>query len=227
MLHKAGCTNWKTVLMVMDGYRNRTDDITGPMAHNYYDKRRLSSYNQTEQKYRLETYTKFTVTRHPFERALSAYGNRFANMDVYRGRPPYQKLARYIMKKFRKNATPVQLKTGENITWVEWVSYLTKSRPEKFDVHWMAYFQLCSPCKINYDYFGKLDTISNDSEYIQTKLGIQKKVSFPSRETSLPYNSSDKFDNYMSQLSQEQLRNLWEVYRLDFELFGYPKPNLS
>ena len=213
--------------MVMDGNQNRTEDITTGMAHAYFseNKRTLRSFNTREQQHRLETYTKFIFTRHPFERVLSAYGNKFANMDVYRGSPPYQKIGKYIMKKFRKNATMRELNTGETITWSEWASYLAKANKALFDLHWKEFYQLCSPCKINYDYIGTLDTVYDDSEYIMSKLDVQTKVSYPPKSVSVPSNGSENFDHYMSQLSKEQIQNLWEVYQLDFELFGYPKPS--
>ncbi|XP_071804249.1 carbohydrate sulfotransferase 8-like [Asterias amurensis] len=226
-IQKAGCTNWKRLLMVMDGNQNRTEDITTGMAHAYFgkSKRKLSSFNTQEQKHRLETYTKFIFTRHPFERVLSSYGNKFANMDVYRKSPLYQQIGRYIMKNFRKNATMRELQTGETITWSEWASYLAKANQALFDLHWKEFYQLCSPCKINYDYIGTLDTVYDDSEYIMSKLDVQTKVSYPPKSVSVPSNSSENIDHYMSQLSKEQIKNLWEVYQLDFELFGYPKPS--
>ena len=83
--------------------------------------------------------------------------------------------------------------------------------------------QLCSPCRLRYDFIGHYETLAGEAAYVLDKLGVdQKVVRFP--ETNSHHggkNSSSRVDQMMRQLSGKQLAGLRQLYRLDFELFGY------
>ncbi|XP_038051884.1 carbohydrate sulfotransferase 11-like [Patiria miniata] len=223
---KVGCSNWKRVLMVLSGLRKGTVGISSNEAHFKNGMKRLSALTPAEQKIRLKTYTKFMYARQPFLRILSAYKNKFADIKMYRKEPYFQGFAKRIMKTYRKGATARELQTGENITWHEWMTYLTNPTERAgFDDHWQEIYKMCSPCKVKYDYFGKLETINDDARYMLTSLDLQDQVSFPAKANSHPTNSSKTYDDYFSQVPKATLKRLWELYELDFELFGYSKPD--
>ena len=213
--------------MVLGGLRNGTVGISPHEAHFKNGMKRLRSLKPAEQRYRLENYHKFTYSRQPFRRILSAYLNKFADISVYRHAPYFQGIAKRIMKRYRPNATEYELRSGEIITWHEWVSYLTNpSERHGFKDHWQEMFKMCSPCKVRYDYLGKLETINDDSRYMLTSLGLQDQVSYPAKANSHPTNSSKAFDTYFSLITEASIQKLWKLYELDFELFGYPKPDI-
>ncbi|XP_071804741.1 carbohydrate sulfotransferase 11-like [Asterias amurensis] len=223
---KVGCSNWKRVLMVLDGKKQSTKQITSDEAHFKNGMKRLSGLSKAEQQHRLKTYTKFMYTRQPFLRILSAYRNKFADIKVYRNEPYFQGIAKRIMKRYRQDATARELKTGENMTWYEWTSYLTNpTEKANFDDHWQEIYKMCSPCKVNYDYLGRLETIGDDAKYMLTALNLQDKVSYPAKANSHPTNSSKTYETFFNQITKATIGKLWEVYKLDFELFGYPKPD--
>ncbi len=212
--------------MVLSGLRKNTEEISHHDAHFNNSMKRLSELSAADQQHRLKTYTKFMYTRQPFLRILSAYMNKFADIKVYREEPFFQSRAKGIMKRYRKDATPRELKTGENITWNEWTTYLTNpTEVAWFDDHWQEIYKMCSPCKVNYDYLGRLETIGDDAKYMLTSLDLQDKVSYPAKANSHPTNSSKTYDTFFSQITKATLDKLWELYKLDFELFGYPKPD--
>ncbi len=71
--------------MVLMGKTNATDpmDVDRTEAHQYKTFRRLNNYTRSEAEFVLANYTKFLFVRHPMERFLSAYRNKFAdNMTV-------------------------------------------------------------------------------------------------------------------------------------------------
>lgn len=223
---KVGCSNWKRVLMVLAGIKPETDGISSDEAHFKNGMKRLSGMSKEEQQFRLDTYTKFAFARHPFVRILSAYRNKYADINVYRKDKYFHIFSKRILKKYRTNATPEELRTGENITWHEWVQYLTDPKERSgFDDHWQEIYQMCSPCKIRYDYIGKLESVADDAKYMLTTLELDDKVSYPARANSHPTNSSQTYDRFFGDLTVDSLRKLWNVYSLDFELFGYPKPD--
>ncbi|XP_033640911.1 carbohydrate sulfotransferase 11-like [Asterias rubens] len=225
---KVGCSNWKRVLMVLSDQRNSTDEISNDDAHFKNGMERLSGLSPAEQQHRLKTYTKFMYTRQPFIRILSVYMNKFADIKVYRSDPYFQMIAKRIMKRYRKDATTRELKTGENMTWYEWTSYLTNpSEKANFDDHWQEIYKMCSPCKVNYDYLGWLETIGDDAKYMLTALNLEDTVSYPTKANSHPTNSSETYKFFSHNTNKTTLGKLWEVYQTDFELFGYPKPDLE
>ena len=211
--------------MVLSGQRKSTDEISNYDAHFKDGMKRLSRLSPAEQQHRLKTYTKFMYTRQPILRILSAYRNKFADIKVYRNESYFQGIAGRIMKRYRKDATARELKTGENMTWYELTSYLTNP-PEKanFDDHWQEIYKMCSPCKVNYDYLGRLETVGDDAKYMLTALNLEDTVSYPAKTNSHPTNSSETYKFLSQNTNKTTLGKLWEVYKMDFELFDYPKP---
>ena len=108
---------------------------------------------------------------------------------------------------------------GGPVTFSEFVEHIIDPRRRRpLDRHWRPYHQLCQPCHVRYDFIGHYETLVSDSRYVLRRLGI--------RDARLPrptagHNSSDHVVEMFSQLTQTQLRRLVDVFRLDFELFGY------
>ncbi|XP_038060770.1 carbohydrate sulfotransferase 11-like [Patiria miniata] len=222
---KTACSNWKRVLMVLGGVRNQTAGITLTEAHMENKMKRLIQLSPAARKYKLQTYTKFMYARQPFRRILSAYLDKFGGKAVYRQEQHFQDIAKGIMKRYRKNATTRDLQTGENITWYEWMAYLTNQTERVgFDSHWLEIHKVCSPCQVNYDYLGKLETVDDDARYMLTSLEVQDKANFPTGDEHQT-NSSQVYNAYFGQVTKTSLQRLWELYKLDFELFGYDKPD--
>lgn len=76
---KVACTNWKRVLMVLTGRSNASNlvDISATLAHDVNSTLSLPELSETEAQYCLNNYINFLMVRHPFERLLSAYRNKF------------------------------------------------------------------------------------------------------------------------------------------------------
>ncbi|XP_071481821.1 carbohydrate sulfotransferase 11-like [Diadema antillarum] len=224
---KVGCSNWKRILMVLSGRKVSMKDITSREAHSRNKLTRLGTLSKTQQLERISTYRKVMFVREPLTRVLSAYKNKYQDLDVYRLAPEsLQKVAKHVMEKHRSNATHSELKTGENITWTEFTNYLVDpiERP-KFDEHWKEMYKLCSPCRIKYDFIGRLENIQEEANYVLSHFNFTRKLSYPSSANSHPTNSaSTNVTKYFDRFSREKLRALWNIYRFDYELFGYDKP---
>ena len=86
-------------------------------------------------------------------------------------------------------------------------------------------------CTIPYDVIGQLETFNEDLKYIILKLGLQNILSIEDIEKSQNNKSVYKKDkkkeisNYFSQLTKAKFEELWKIYRLDFEMFGYNVTN--
>ena len=71
-----------------------------------------------------------------------------------------------------------------------------------------------------YDFIGKMETFQTDVEYVLKVIGSD--LLFPTNYKKL-YNKSsyDLMHSYFAQLPQELVTSLYNMYRLDFEVFGY------
>ena len=87
---------------------------------------------------------------------------------------------------------------------------------------------MCLYCDVDYNVIGKLEDFDEDVAYIAEKqnitehLGLLKYVQHKTWEKRKDAQSKrEKRDKYMSQLSQEMVSDLFELYKIDFEMFGY------
>ncbi|XP_033640994.1 carbohydrate sulfotransferase 11-like isoform X1 [Asterias rubens] len=232
---KVGCSNWKRIMMVLDGETDTVEGLTSDEVHTKAHLRFFNSYTPGQQEHRLKNYRKFFFVREPLKRALSVYRNKFEDLATYRGNLHFHTFGKQIIKKFRNGPSQAELKTGENATWTEFVDYLTHPTERKevetdihFSDHWRQMNQICSPCSIDYDVIGNLETVNADAKYVLNMLKAPSNAQYLSSAGSRPTNSSDKgtFDKYFSKLNKKQLTQLWELYKLDYELFGYTKPEI-
>lgn len=166
-----------------------------------------------ERKERLKTYKKFLFVRHPFERLLSAYREKFESQD--------EKSLVFKVKFGPQIVAGYQL--GDVISFSDFVDYVLRASRmlnSSLDVHWATYGELCRPCFVHYDFIGNYETLVEDSENILDHIGAPKYLHFPPRK---PSRSSDLVKKYFSTLSEEQITELFDVYHVDFVLFGYNK----
>lgn len=118
------------------------------------------------------------------------------------------------------------MKYGNDVTFNEFVQYLltpelSKSYQENtgsFNEHWESITQLCHPCIFKYNIISKYETIIDDAELLLNTLNINN-VTFPSSQKTSGTN--EKLFQFYGELSLRMLRNLFKLYEIDFQLFGY------
>ena len=126
----------------------------------------------------------------------------------------YRLVASNIKRKYRKD-----MRRGGPVTFKEFVQYIIDPRTRRpLDRHWQPFHQLCQPCRIHYDFIGHYETLAADSRYVLSRLGIHN---HPFPQPRVYYSSSRRVTEKFSQLTEDEIRRLFEVYRLDFALFGY------
>ncbi|XP_033640653.1 carbohydrate sulfotransferase 11-like [Asterias rubens] len=229
-------SNWKRIMMVLNGEKDTVEGLTSEEVHVKAKTRFLNSYTPEEQQHRLKNYRKFFFVREPLERIMSVYRDQFENTGYYRVNKPFHVFGKQMVRKFKKKPSAVAIRTGENATWTEFVDYLTHPL-ERAEIeneltsypcdHWKEMHNICSPCTVDYDVIGKLETIHDDAKYVLKLIDAPGKVKYiASSAGTRPTNSSDDgtFQKYLSQLDKKKLTQLWDLYKLDYELFGYPKP---
>ncbi|XP_042204802.1 carbohydrate sulfotransferase 11-like isoform X2 [Homarus americanus] len=227
---KVACTNWKRMMMILSGRTNKVDplNISSHVPHEEGVLTRLSvaRIKSSLLNYKLRTYTKFLIVRHPMERLVSAYRNKLV-INSTSAADFKKRFGVTIMKKYRKGSSAQKIpKNGHGVTFAEFVSYIVERKQEShqsLNEHWASYVDLCHPCTIRYNIIGKYETLEEDSEYILRKIGAPPDLHFP---PVVPSRTASLVADYMASLSPELGQKLYDLYRLDFKLFEYDYSNI-
>uniref|UniRef100_A0A8C8S1N8 Carbohydrate sulfotransferase n=1 Tax=Pelusios castaneus TaxID=367368 RepID=A0A8C8S1N8_9SAUR len=221
---KAGCSNWKRILMVLNGLASSAYSISHNTVHYGKHLKKLDSYDLKGIQRRLNTYTKILFVRDPMERLVSAFRDKFEHPNSYY-HPVFGKA---IIKKYRLNAHEMALKTGSGVKFKEFIQYLLDSqRPVGMDIHWEQISKLCYPCLINYDFIGKFETLEEDANYFLQLIGAPAELTFPNfkdRHSSDERTNTEVVRQYLNELSITERQLTYDFYYLDNLMFNYTTP---
>jgi dermatan 4-sulfotransferase 1 len=135
-------------------------------------------------------------------------------------------------------------------TFAEFVQYILDQRSMGaiLDRHWRPQYELCNPCVVNYDFIGHQETLHPDAEYVldilrrrtppSSSQSTSVDVDFPTVDVPRLYSghghsqpapqrtnhSIRDNDDLLSQLTDDNLRKIVELYDIDYELFGFQRP---
>ncbi|XP_047453274.1 carbohydrate sulfotransferase 8-like isoform X2 [Mugil cephalus] len=221
---KAGCSNWKRVLMVLGGSATSTRDIPHDAAHYANRLRRLDSYDGAGVARRLASYTKVLFVREPFERLVSAFRDKFESPNSYY----HPVFGRPIISRYRANASLAALRTGAGVTFREFVQYLLDvRRPVGMDIHWEPASQLCHPCLLRYHFIGKFESLEEEANFLLRGVGAPENLTFPHFKDRNPREertSSRITQKYFLQLNATERQKVFDFYYMDYVMFNYSKP---
>ncbi|XP_021780802.2 carbohydrate sulfotransferase 10 isoform X1 [Papio anubis] len=225
---KVGNTQWKKVLIVLNGAFPSIEEIPENVVHDHEKNGlpRLSSFSDAEIQKRLKTYFKFFIVRDPFERLISAFKDKFVHNPRFE--PWYRhEIAPGIIRKYRRNRTETR-----GIQFEDFVRYLGDPNHRWLDlqfgdhiIHWVTYVELCAPCEIMYSVIGHHETLEDDAPYILKEAGIDHLVSYPTIPPGITVYNRTKVEHYFLGISKRDIRRLYARFEGDFKLFGYQKPD--
>ena len=201
VIPKVGTSTWKSVLA-----RPRGND---PGINRWVMWKRLTNYTEEERNTRLKTYFKFMFVREPLHRMVSAYKNKFLQ------NPGFTKdIRKEIVKEFRPESYDPD---GKNfVSFPEFIQYFSDNKTR--DQHWRQYEKICHPCVIDYDFIGHYETLKEDAPLLLKMAGIKESAKFPPIHKST---STAQVVNYYSKVPVDVIKRIGELYRSDFEMFGY------
>ena len=202
--------------------------------------------NPIETARRIQTYTKFFVQRHPFERLVSCYINKFESPPnyIYVNKYVRKIIISNYLKDYSTNRKTFErdfqhLPTSQkqeilkqinrldsaqdklNLTFTEFANFITEDRNE-LDVHWKPISRMCNPCAVRYDVVIEHDNHSEESQMLVDYLQTNKPTNHPLYFEPYPRVSTrEKCNRYFTRLSKGLRLRLYELYRDDFLLFGY------
>ena len=231
-IKKVACTNLKRLMLVLSGLI-APDDITlipRDVIHENNPLRKVEAFGDVELKRRgFKDYVKFLFVRHPFERLVSAYYDKFVDnrtSSVYR-----KNIGTQIIRLYRSEPSEQALEYGHDVTFPEFVSFVIdewKSGRRKLDVHWRPMSDLCLPCTIQYDFVGKFESFNEDLALLMKQINETKTMElvFSSRNDK-PVTSSRLVYDSFSLLNKQQRDDLLLIYDSDFRIFNYQAPTFS
>lgn len=214
---KAASSQWKDLLLdILATHPVTPNPDISLFDYNLF--KFLNAYPPGQRQEMLKTYQTFFFVREPFERLLSAYRDKFVGKTTHL----YEEKGKKIVREVRSDASRMQDSSGGRPTFDEFTAYIERqSNSSLWDMHWRPSHQTCYPCAINYDYVGYFDTIKEDADYILKRLGLDKKVEFPSFKSG----TSKLLGTHYSQIPLDRIIRLANIYREDFEMFGFKYPD--
>jgi dermatan 4-sulfotransferase 1 len=222
---KVGNTHWKQIMLHMIENVSMSDAVTLPIHKKQFDLLlpklvSESQFNDSDVIRRLNEYFTFTFVRHPLDRLLSAFEDKVNPSALQK-----QYTVRYVPDMIRlcrqgaKNISVEQRK--KNVTFEEFLCYVSKEHTDKLDRHWAPYDQICDFCapQLNYDFIGDFEYMKEEAEFVLHRLGV-KDVAYPAGYRT-DKQRRDRFVQAYSAISKKTLKAIHERFRRDFEMFGY------
>ncbi|CAL4065148.1 unnamed protein product, partial [Meganyctiphanes norvegica] len=177
-----------------------------------------------------KTYTKaikFIVVRHPFARLLSAYRDKIERPNPKPFTPYFQQLQKAIMIKYRPTNSNL---TNDTPTLSEFVDYVIDSTKDfttakqwsEHVVCWTPFWVQCGVCSYDYQMVVKLETMQDDEQFLFQIANLKELQNVHEwRNVKGKKSSSAVVPDYFKSLTKTQVQLLYEVYELDFVMFGY------
>ncbi|XP_068233851.1 carbohydrate sulfotransferase 12-like [Palaemon carinicauda] len=111
------------------------------------------------------------------------------------------------------------------VTFVHFLKYVLKTFKEgKPDAHWKPYHVNCCPCSFDYDYITKIETLSDDLEYVFKKLGIPANPDVSKNKRRKSVDEIYSYFRYYRGVPSTLKREIYQYLKLDIDLFGYELP---
>ena len=216
---KVACTSFKTMIanQTQKLKRHKTFNVHNSKSLGSIGLTHLSEFPMQEILRRLESYTKFIVVRHPFDRLMSAYKDKF--------------IQKHYTKRYRQTIEELlgherAPKAGQRISFEDFLQLIIDGYEtgKFFNKHWASYMDLCHPCLVKYDHILKLETLGTDS---RTALSLflnegETAVSMPHLNDKRPVEEKlSSVTQTFKQLNEPLVQAVMAIYAADFKLFGY------
>ena len=189
--------------------------------------KQLSQYSQEDISERLESYFKFMVVRHPFDRLVSTYQQKFGGFKSQNLGNTYQNFASHhkdVIHDHFGNISHVDSNGQKLLSWPQFLE-LVVSEPKRFsDNHWANYENLCDPCKVNYSHVVYMETMEDDLDIVLDQLTDANghRPALPTRNTIRnTTDNTDTLSQYFKNIDPDILNRLFKIYGRDLEMFGY------
>ena len=154
---------------------------------------------------------RFCFVRNPYTRVFSAYKDKIGRMPV---ESHYMQVQDEIREMFNYPIRDGQ--RAGRVAFRDFVGYVQAGgRPN--DNHWSMQSRKLMLDMISYDFIGRFETFAADVEVVLDRLNAPDEV----RTTALTRRGQSSEVHLSTAYDRELARSLYDLYRDDFEVFGY------
>ncbi|XP_042879037.1 carbohydrate sulfotransferase 13-like [Penaeus japonicus] len=216
---KTGCSSLKHHLLRLAGAPDETD-VHSDIARAAISVRYVLNDSFKEVLDSPST-TRVMVVRHPLERLVSGYRDKFRD-----GAPVTIDIWSNFLTDYRSHRG---LDTS-NMTltfhqYLEMIAFLMLTRGRNtIDGHFRPAALVCSPCSVRYDYILHTDTLTQDLQYIADELNIT------GIDTDLRLNANTNrtkvfpYEYYYRDIPLGLMSKIYALYREDFLMYNFEVP---
>ena len=213
-IHKAASSSWSEVFFTLKGR-----EVPASRLHEATQYFSLRSHG-VDLASAVRSSLVFTIVRHPFDRLVSAYRDKFELARKYA----------YIFQHYASSilavSDPDPSGRGHHLrrpTFSEFVTYLLRTPVSEYNDHWVPYWLHCHLCQLEYDVIGKMETLREDIQFITERSGLKEvNVTLPWANRKSSSKGQDNVSlEYFKQLTRSQVMELYDIFRPDFEMFDY------
>ncbi|XP_043477439.1 carbohydrate sulfotransferase 11 isoform X1 [Leptopilina heterotoma] len=217
---KAASTSWMYNFNLLAGYSPQFLKATKAVPV-YLARQRYPRPTAEELGKFLNDSISFLIVRHPFERLLSGYRDKFEQSLPHTF---HSKLGSYIVSHYRQRSKKGGGKQGPRYPlfdeFVRWLLCEWRAGKE-LDMHWTPVVSFCTPCQVRFDVIAKFETLHDDQNYLIKKAGVGHIIKPEWQNPTRGAQTKDVIKHYYKQLSINQVNDLYGMFRYDFILFDY------
>ena len=217
---KVGCTSFLSMMVKNIGIRNNRQWFY-PRYLNIIGLKQLSLYSSREITTRLHNYFSFMVVRHPFDRLVSAYQQKFGGLKQSHNFSPRYK---QVIKNHFGHIQKVDSRGNVLLSWPQFLELVVTEPKRFYDHHWATYEHLCNPCAANYSHVVYMETMADDLDLVLDHLTgpNRSKPMLEGRNVirNTTNNMSHLYDKF-ADIDPDIIQGLLHMYDHDLELFGY------
>ncbi|XP_035784229.1 carbohydrate sulfotransferase 9-like [Anopheles albimanus] len=213
LVFKSGTTSWFYNINRWAGYSS--DEILDQKTDNFMLARRKYPWESPKVlKNTMKNTRSVIVVRDPFQRLISAYEERLLSQT----HPYFKNLSHQMYKKYHNDGVEFGIPSfGDFVQFV--IDQFHEKKPS--DLHWRPINDLCTPCLARYDFILKLETFPQDMRYFVNQTHLQDKIKQVQMNHSRRDNADRLIRKYFSQITRQQVFDLFAIYMIDFQLFNY------
>lgn len=149
-------------------------------------------------------FLKFCFVRNPFERVVSAYLDKIVHS---------QPMKKGVLDALGYGAEDIE----RPISFAEFLEALSRLSPQEYDEHWMVQWHATFQESIAYDFVGRFERFNDD----MLEVGRRISPDFSQYVAEVRPHAKNARDHLSEVLTPATADKVRELYRLDFDGFGY------
>lgn len=220
---KSGASTWKTHLMKMRGFKPPESPHVPAVSKNIKT-RFVMNRTQFAEIMKSSEVSRILMVRHPISRLISAFTNKF-NGGSYEV-PDYIRF-RYIRQALRLEGIELRRGTPARATFRQFINLILYQKNQGIGAinhHWKPQDSICNSCALPYDVIIKMETFSEDLQFLILELDI-KEVNVTTRKNSSHMKGDINYEDYFEGIPDRILREIYDLYKNDFHFFDYEVPH--